>query len=54
MKDPAVKQLLEDLRLAKKQAQGLRYAIEDSVAEAKKADEEADEEKNMASRDDKN
>ena len=51
MQDPTVKQLLEELRLAKKQAQGLRYAIEDSVAEAKKADEEqAEDEKNTASR----
>ena len=42
MQDPEVKQLLEELRLAKKQAQGLRYAIEDSIAEAAKAEEESD------------
>ena len=43
MKDPAVKTLLEELRLAKKQAQGLRYSIEDSIAEAKAAEKEENE-----------
>ena len=44
MKDPEVKFLLDDLRDAKKKAQNLRYALEDSVAEAKVADGKIEEE----------
>jgi len=35
MQDAEVKATLDELRLAKKKVQGLRYALEDSVAEAK-------------------
>ena len=42
MKNPEIKALLDELRISKKKAQGLRYALEDSVAEAK-----AEEEKSM-------
>lgn len=44
MQDPEVKVLLDNLRDAKKKAQGLRYALEDSVAEAKAADGKMEEE----------
>ena len=36
MKDPAVKETLEELRLTKRQAQGLRFAIEDLESETQK------------------
>ena len=36
-----MKAILEELRLSKKKAQGLRYALEDSVAEAKAEEEKA-------------
>lgn len=44
MKEPEMKGLLDNLRDAKKKAQGLRYALEDSVAEAKAADGKMEEE----------
>ena len=44
MKEPEMKVLLDNLRIAKKKAQGLRYALEDSVAEAKAADGKMEEE----------
>ena len=42
-----MKALLEELRLAKKQAQGLRYSIEDSIAEAKGAEEDENKKKEL-------
>ena len=38
MKNPDVKATLDELRLVKKKVQGLKYAIEDSVAEAREAE----------------